>query len=388
MEKADNGGADIKDHLPAYLISIHPGSRAIYLIMIFLIIIILASLPLISVYVSVSGRGIIRPLQEKTRITATTSGIVATVFVNEGEKIQKSQPLVEIRSIETQKNLESLHTELQEAKVHFEDLARLIAYPLASPRSPRYTREHEEYLNNIEYLELLHAKADRELARHRGLFDAGLISEKEYEDLVFASEKAMKELENFKIQSLNNWQDEYQRQLDRMRALQTQIRNMEKEIRLTTIHAPATGSMVEFSGIFEGSAVQAGSLLGILSPESELIGEFYISSRNIAFLELGQEVQLHLDAFNARDWDIIHGQIYEISNDFLLLDKQPVYRVKCHFEREELNLRNGFTAKIKKGMTFQAQCLVIRRTLFQLLADKAENWLNPVLNVQELSIQQ
>ena len=94
-------------------------------------------------------------------------------------------------------------------------------------------------------------------------------------------------------------------------------------------------------------------------------------------------MQLHLDAFNAREWGVLPGRIYEISSDYILVENQPVYRIKCRLERGELNLRNGYSAKIKKGMSFQARCLVSRRTLFQLLADKTGNWLNPALNKSE-----
>ncbi len=386
MEKTAHTGGDFMDYLPSYLVSIHPGGRTIYLISIFLIIGILASLPLVSVQVSVSGRGIIRPLREKTRIIAATSGIVDEVYVNEGDRIQESEPLLKIRSVETKKNLQSLNMELRETEAHIYDLGRLTSSPLKVPCSPKYTREYEEYLDRIAYLELLHTKVKREFSRHESLYRAGLISGKEYDDLVFEEEKAVKELENLKSQSLSHWQNEYYGQLGRLRDLQTQIRSTEEKIRLTTVHAPATGNLVEFKGIFEGSAVHTGSVIGVLSPESGLIGEFYVSSGDIAFLRTGQKVHLHLDAFSAREWGILPGCIYEISSDFLLLDKQPVYRVKCRIERTELHLRNGYAGKIKKGMSFQARCLVTRRTLFHLLADKADNWLNPALPGKNISV--
>ncbi len=378
-------GENIRDHLPAYLVSIHPGGHAVYLMAILLVLSFMASLPLVSVQVSVSGRGIIRPLQEKTGIIATTSGIVDRVYVKEGERVQKSAPLLQIRSHETRENLESLLNELREAELHRQDLGGLTSLPVRMPVSSRYKGEYQEYLDRLDYLDLLHKKASRELERNEGLYRAGLISGKEYDDLVFTAGKAEKELDSFKSQSLSRWQDEYHRQLDLLRELQMQIRNTKEKIRLTTVCAPATGSMVEFKGIFEGSAVQAGSVIGVLSPESDLIGEFYISSGNIAFINKGQEVNLHLDAFNSREWGIIQGRIYEISSDFLLLDKHPVYRVKCRLEKTELNLKNGYAAGLKKGMTFQARCLVTRRTLFQLLADKADNWLNPAKFQQEIS---
>ena len=93
-----------------------------------------------------------------------------------------------------------------------------------------------------------------------------------------------------------------------------------------------------------------------------------------------------MDAFNAREWGIVPGKIYEISSDFLMLENQPVYRAKCMLEQNSLQLGNGYSAELKKGMTFQARCLVARRTLLQLLSDKTNNWLNPVMNSQEFNL--
>jgi len=380
MKKSDDAGNTIMDYLPSYLISIHPGGHAIYLVSIFIILAVLASLPLVSVQVSVAGRGIIRPQQEKSSILASSTGIVSKVFVEEGERIQKSEPLIQIRSIETMQNLQSLIMELQEAELHVKDLRKLISRPMALPRSPKYLREYDEYLNRLDYLGLLLNRANLELSRHEGLFRGGLISEKDYDDLVFAVNKSEKELESYKYQSITAWQKEYYTIADRIRKLHAQIRNTEEKIRMTTVYAPATGSMIEFNGIFEGSMVQAGSVIGVLSPESGLIGEFYVSSTNLIYLKKGQKVHLHLEAFNAREWGVLPGRIYEISSDYILVENQPVYRIKCRLERGELNLRNGYSAKIRKGMTFQARCMVSRRTLFQLLADKTGNWLNPTLN--------
>jgi HlyD family secretion protein len=42
-----------------------------------------------------------------------------------------------------------------------------------------------------------------------------------------------------------------------------------------------------------------------------------------------------------------------------------------------MTLKNGYNAQLKKGMTFSIRFMVVRRTLFQLLYDKMDNWLNP-----------
>lgn len=93
-----------------------------------------------------------------------------------------------------------------------------------------------------------------------------------------------------------------------------------------------------------------------------------------------------MDAFNAREWGIVSGTVYEISSDFLLIEQEPVYRVKCRLDNNILQLRNGYKANIIKGMTFQARCIVARRTIFQLLIDKSVNWLNPVMNNKEIML--
>jgi len=387
MENCDLSSEVLNKNLPSYLISIHPGGRSIYLILLLLVLLILASLPLVSVQVSVTGLGIIRPIQEKTSIISASSGIVSRIFINEGETIQKSEPLLEVRSIESRKNLHTINAELREAEIHAEDLVGLTSQPVKLPKSPEYKREYEEYLQQVDYLSMIHKQADKELARHTGLFKGGLISEKEYDDLVFSSEKSEKELYNYMSHSLNQWQNQYSRQLARIRELKILARNEEEKIRLKTIQAPATGKMIEFNGIFEGSAIQAGSIIGILSPESQLIGEFYISSQDIAFIETGQKVHIHLDAFSAREWGFVSGEVYEISSDYVMLDKRPMYRIKCRLDQTSVTLKNGYSSSIRKGMTFQARCMVRQRTLFQLLADKAENWLHPALNQPEFKLQ-
>ncbi|HEC45123.1 MAG TPA: HlyD family efflux transporter periplasmic adaptor subunit [Bacteroides sp.] len=386
MKKSDQNREIYLDNLPSYLISIHPGGKAIYLIFLGSIILILTSLPLVSVHVSVSGRGLIRPLQEKTAIISASSGIVERVYINEGDHIKKSEPLLQIRSPETKQNLVSLKNNYKEAMDHMRDLGGLANSPIIQPSTPKYKREYDEYVKRSEYLNLLHSKSIRELSRYENLYREGLISEKEYDDLVFAENKSRKETESFMSQSLADWQQEYDVQKNRVRELQIRIRNTEEKIRLTTVYAPATGSMIEFNSVFEGSVIQAGMVLGILSPESGLIAEFYISSWDMAYIRNGQRVHLHMDAFNAREWGIVSGTIYEISSDFLLIEQQPVYRVKCRLDNNILQLRNGYKANIKKGMTFQARCIVARRTIFQLLIDKSVNWLNPAMNKNEIML--
>lgn len=74
----------------------------------------------------------------------------------------------------------------------------------------------------------------------------------------------------------------------------------------------------------------------------------------------------------------------DIAKDFMVSStsntstpSDAFFRVKCRLETHELKLQNGYEAHLQKGMTLQARFVITRRTLAQLLFDKAEDWLNP-----------
>ena len=46
-------------------------------------------------------------------------------------------------------------------------------------------------------------------------------------------------------------------------------------------------------------------------------------------------------------------------------------------ERDYLQLKSGRVGKLKKGMTVSAHFMVTRRSLFDLLYQKIDDWANP-----------
>ena len=52
-------------------------------------------------------------------------------------------------------------------------------------------------------------------------------------------------------------------------------------------------------------------------------------------------------------------------------------KVICALDSETLSLKNGYIGHIRKGMTVNANFIITQRTVFQLLYDKIDNWLNP-----------
>ncbi len=373
-------------NLPAFLVSISPVSRVIYHLCLLLIAGVLISLPLVRVQVSVSGKGIIRPRHEKANIIPFISGMVEEVYVSEGDYIKMSDPILKVRSFDASRNLQLLKMELTDTDQYIDDLRGLLSDPLTVPVRQKFRTAWKEYCHHLDYLILMFEKAHKEWIRQTGLYKAGLISEKEYDDLTFNRNKANQEKVRFISESKRAWQEDYTAYLDRKRILTTQIQQTEEQIRRSMITAPVSGSLEEFSGIFPGSVLQAGETIGIISPDSKLIAEMYMQSRNIAYLSTGQEVVMQVDAFPSREWGMVKAEIYEISRDYIWLNQQAVYRVKCRFQEKRLVLKNGYEGELIKGMTFQARCLIAPRSLFQLLTDKADDWLDPAISSQRMLV--
>ncbi len=373
-------------NLPAFLVSISPVSRVIYHLCLLLVAGVLISLPLVRVQVSVSGKGIIRPRQEKANIIPFISGMVEEVYVSEGDYIKISDPILKVRSFDASRNLQLLKMELTDADQYLTDLRGLLSDPLTVPVRQKFRTAWKEYCHHLDYLILMFEKAHKEWIRQTGLYKAGIISEKEYDDLTFSRNKANQEKVRFISESKRAWQEDYIAYLDRKRILTTQIQQTEEQIRRSMITAPVSGSLEEFSGIFPGSVLQAGETIGIISPDSKLIAEMYMQSRNIAYLNTGQEVIMQVDAFPSREWGMVKAEIYEISNDYIWLNQEAVYRVKCLFPEKRLVLKNGYEGELIKGMTFQARCLIAPRSLFQLLTDKADDWLDPAISSQRMLV--
>ena len=147
--------------------------------------------------------------------------------------------------------------------------------------------------------------------------------------------------------------------------------------------APASGSIQKFEYIADGMYVHAGQKIVELSPDGELIAECYISPKDIGLIYENQKCRIQVDAFNYNQWGILEGNIFEIFQDVVFPggdQSTAFYPVYCTLDQDYLSLSNGHKGYIKKSMTITARLIVTRRTLFQLLYDKIDNWLNPNWN--------
>ena len=116
-----------------------------------------------------------------------------------------------------------------------------------------------------------------------------------------------------------------------------------------------------------------------ICPDSMLYAEINVSQRNIGYIAKDMPVNIQISSFNYNEWGSISGKVTEISSDFMTdtSGNNVFYKVKCSLDKNHLLRKNGVKGWLKKGMSVSAHFRITRRSLFDLLYHKMDDWVNP-----------
>ncbi len=358
-------------------------SRVIYSSIVLFLIGAICLLPFIHVDVGVRSQGLIRPVTEVVQLTSPVSGQIQILNATENSIIQRGDIFAVLEAPKLTERLRFNRMRTDQINMFLADLASL---EQADPETPDYpidlesARYRRAWLEFSQKLFSQHQKVDqllRQLDRERILFENEAVSEAVLDEANFAWQNAVSQYKLIIEQQFNQWKMDETAFREELDQLESERIRLKQELSRYEIRSPVTGSIQNTDGIFQNSFVYANQVLGEISPDTSLVAEAYVSPQDVGLLREGMQVRLQVDAYNHHDWGIVTGKIKDISSDVLMNDGQPLFRVRCSLGQTFLELGNGFSAEIKKGMTFQARFIVARRSLLQLLRDKVDDWLDP-----------
>lgn len=110
------------------------------------------------------------------------------------------------------------------------------------------------------------------------------------------------------------------------------------------------------------------------SPETHLIVECFISPSYVGLLNLNDQVNFQIDAFQHNQWEMANGRILHIDHDVSWIEDKLKYKVICSLNETPSILSKNTPAHIKIGMPLTAKFQIAKRTVFQLLFDKIDDW--------------
>ncbi|HKI44326.1 MAG TPA: HlyD family efflux transporter periplasmic adaptor subunit [Balneolales bacterium] len=364
-------------------------SQVLYSSVVIVLISILLVLPYLRVDVSVSSRGIIRPVVEKNNITSLVSGKIVSMHVRENARVTRGDTIAIVESSEIQskillnmKRRRKLNPLIHDLKL----LARLDSSTVFSTNLPSGLQSPACRQSFIHFQELL-ANDRKQIQNKRRIFRQNeylyrkkALSKSNYQESEYNLFVARNTYNVQLTGQIGQWQlklDQDQKDLDQLVSTRKELLS---KIKQYTLRAPVTGTIQNLNGLSEGSYLYPNQKLAEISPDTGLIAECYVTPGNIGMLRIGMTGRFQIDAFNYNQWGTINGRIVDISNDVSMITNQPVFKVRCRLNQPFLELANGFRGYVKKGMTLQGRFIIARRSLLQLLYDRVDDWLNPVWN--------
>lgn len=373
----------LQDSTYTWLPSIRVKTQIVYVFTIVFLAAALISLPFIKVDVSANGSGLVRPVAEKNELHCFMSGTIAEVLVTEGQHVEKGQLLVRMQQDINDNKLSQTGFELAQRDQYIHDLDLLRSrrnVGVAELRSPLYRQQLLRYRHALDEQQTTLTKAKSDFEMNKTLYDQHVISKKEFMDRKYDFERAQSAYNGIVEQQLANWEDDLGRYQVESGRLGSESRQFRKEKEYNSIRAPVSGTLQQFSGKYAGGTLQQGELVGVISPDASLVAECYLSPKDIGYIRAGMPVKFQVDAFDYNEWGLLEGKVLSVDNDFVMSGNQPMFKVKCSMAGNFLQLKNGVKGELKKGMSLRARFILTRRSLFQLLFDKTDKWINPQQN--------
>lgn len=377
----------IHNSIEVYDSKISVKSQLIYVILLCLIISIFLALPFVFVDVSIQSRGTFQSSFQRNSVITTVNGRLEFSAMFENKKVKKGDVLAIIRGDKIDLQMNRFEERISEVNAFIEDLNFLLDLGTASNlvnvklNTSIYQTSYLKFKTQIQNQDLVLKKRKRDFERAKILYENKSIAFVDYDEIEVQYRQAESQLELIQKNQFNEWEQELRRYSDEKNQLKNQFEIAKEELDQYEIVAGVSGALLNVSNLSIGDFVYPNQKLAEISPDSTLMAVTFISPTDIGFIKKGQEVIFQVDAYNYNEWGVLKGSVNSISDDLTLLNEsRAAYMVTCTLDSDFLKLPSGQQAKIKKGMTFNSRYVVANRSLFQLLYDQVDDWLNPMVN--------
>lgn len=354
-----------------------PKLQFIYLIVTFSFLMGVALLPLVKATVSIKSFAVIRPSSEVSSVRSSSGGQVIKLYVADNQYVHSGDSICTIVSSELQQREYAILTKMADAELYRSDLLMLIDKQGGGLRTSVYKQSLRLFKQQIYAVTMKLDKYDKDIRRAQKLHTEKVIADSDFENAKFAYDNVRTELDLEYQNQLSQWHLELNRFERDLEELKNQLSQVKAEKTRLLIKAQISGNIQNLSALYPGSTILAGQEIGQISPDTTLVAEAYIGPNDIGLIETNMHAKFQIDAFNYNQWGSVRGKIVEISEDVVMLQSKPVFKVRCSLDQDYLQLKNGYKGYLKKGMSLQARFIVAERTLWQLLYDKIDDWVNP-----------
>jgi len=352
-------------------------SKAVYLVLLFILIIIFSLLPLINVDITSQSNGVIRSLYDDNIIQSAVYGEVVHANISENASVNQGDTLIEVSTHKTDEQINYCKIQVGEESIHLKDLENLLGNDNPQLSSAIFRQEFAGFKGNLEEQNVKKSQAEKQYLLAKILFEKNVIPRMEYEEKKHNREYEISHYNNIIEQQRLSWQTKLTELGLKIKGLKSNIEQLQRDKRQYIITAPISGTITDYTGIEEGNFIVPNQQIVRISPDKELMVECYVSPANIGMISPDMKVNYQFHSYNYNQWGMGSGNVTRISNNVININDQPFFKVRCSLDKNYLVLKNGCKGFLKKGMTLTGRFMIVRRSLFQLIYDKTDDWLNP-----------
>lgn len=373
----------------AYRAKISRSSQLIYIITILIVLLCLIALPLIKTPISIKSTGLMQSAIEKTELIVPVNGRLITLKLKDNKKVKQGETLLVIDASLAKQQGAIVQNRQGQIGQFLQDIRMLLlymkrnGYSYPQLQTGQYTASWQQFAQELENARIVKNQAESTFSRYNRLFQNKALTESEYERYKFELQQAESAYRMVITKYKTQWQTEANNLRNELQQLGGQQIELNEQKKQYTLKAPIDGSVQNLSGVQEGAYIFANQKIGEISPDGGLTAFCYVKPSDIGLIRQGQQVRFQIDAYNYNQWGLAKGKVLDISDDIIVVNSsQPVFKVRCALDKNYLVLKNGYKGYLKKGMSFTARFTVTERSLYQLLYDKVDDWVNPNLGVK------
>lgn len=352
-------------------------SISIYLVLILAILLFLILLPIIKVDISSQSRGLIRSTTDNVPICCLVNGKVRFINLKNNCIVQKGDTLVQL----SQENLDTEKATNQGLSIDLQnrilDLSFVVSGKSSTLKTPEIQQEWNSYTSKKNELQSKITQAKTAYNRNKQLYDKGVIARAEFEKYSFEYTYSQQALSGFDKSQRCAWQNKKRELEDQLKTLNGTLEKINVETKNYIITAPISGTVENFSGIQIGSFLNALQPIANISAVDQLIVESTVLPNDIGLIKKNQKVKFQIDAFNHNQWGLLEGKVIDIDRNITIQGEQAFFKVRCSLKSTAMDLQSGYKTQVRKGMTLTTRYMITRRSLYDLLFDKVDDWLNP-----------
>ncbi len=352
-------------------------TNILYVFVLLMVLSALGCLPFIKTEVTLQARGIFRSFSESVQITSPVVGRMVKTSLEENKRVVAGDTLVWLHTGKIDERITYLESLIAQNTLYLSDISNILMYDYQNIQTDLYRTRHAVYRQKLSDLRLKTGLFEKAYKRALTLYQKQVIPLAEIEQKEYELDQIREEQQLFVRQARNEWQKEQTEYQLQNRNNKNEIAGLTSELEKYYITAPISGFISGYSGVQSGSFLTVGQSIATLSPDDRLIAEILVSPKDIGYLKPGMEVIYQVDAFNYNQWGLASGEILDISKEIFLTNNQPHFKVRSTIHESFLSLKNGTKGELKKGLTTTTRFKLTKRTLAQLLFDKADDWLNP-----------